>query len=380
VLSDHPALPCRNVWVLMFDKLPSDPAVLSLLNPAENTENMQNAEQLYSPFDDLDLRSTFFEQYQVQDVRRTATTSDVLGGPECVRSFHRSVLESCGSMTQMRLACVPEASQKPDAASFFTALPLFDTTTCQTFEGTIRVQKSGDSCVFPECNVETLQHSRLVWWEIQWSASGHEPKVAAAVVDWIQDLRRQCSQDPAATAVLIVTSLQGLKRTVDLPFLTQGDESLVHAPLWIDHGGGHAFRVQTPAGSFDLLPTLLHYLTGQDPSEQPAEPSPEPGAHGLKNLSDERVSLAKIARALLPGNDRLLKLSGETWNGLRTLQYLLVRPDITDTTDGNTIERDLDEQARHLYLKPDDVWNVHDVIVAYEAIADEMERLVSSTL
>jgi hypothetical protein len=43
--------------------------------------------------------------------------------------------------------------------------------------------------------------------------------------------------------------------------------------------------------------------------------------------------------------------------------------------DQNAKTMDLGLDRRRLYLKPDDVWNVHDSIVTYEAVADEMDAV-----
>jgi hypothetical protein len=69
-------------------------------------------------------------------------------------------------------------------------------------------------------------------------------------------------------------------------------------------------------------------------------------------------------------SDRLLRLVGDGWSALRSQQYLLVSAEKQDQ-DSEAMDSGLDR--RRLYLKPDDVWNVHDSIVTYEAVADEMD-------
>jgi hypothetical protein len=71
-------------------------------------------------------------------------------------------------------------------------------------------------------------------------------------------------------------------------------------------------------------------------------------------------------------SDRLLRLVGDSWSALRSQQYLLVTAEMQDQ---NAKTMDLGLDRRRLYLKPDDVWNVHDSIVTYEAVADEMDAV-----
>jgi hypothetical protein len=58
----------------------------------------------------------------------------------------------------------------------------------------------------------------------------------------------------------------------------------------------------------------------------------------------------------------------------------VIRANVPIDQDADVYGEPVDESqatTRHLYLKPDDVWNVHDVIVAYDAIADELEAIAS---
>ncbi len=102
----------------------------------------------------------------------------------------------------------------------------------------------------------------------------------------------------------------------------------------------------------------------------------------LTDLDGNSVSLVTAVQSFCPGNDRLLRLTGDSWAGLRSQQYLLVRMTQSDSLQIMESENEpepAEVSVRHLYLKPDDVWNVQDMIVAYEAIADEMESLAGDS-
>ncbi|MEI7701614.1 MAG: hypothetical protein WCK86_17580, partial [Planctomycetia bacterium] len=63
-------------------------------------------------------------------------------------------------------------------------------------------------------------------------------------------------------------------------------------------------------------------------------------------------------------SDRMLRLKGDGWTGLRTQQYLLVV-----NAPSEKEEFAAEEPLLQLYLKPDDYWNVNNVIVSYGEIA-----------
>ena len=77
-------------------------------------------------------------------------------------------------------------------------------------------------------------------------------------------------------------------------------------------------------------------------------------------------------RAMQDMMDRAMTIIGEGWTALRSQQYLLVRR-MTEANEDDAVEPEL---FRQMFLKPDDAWNVNDVIGPYEAIADEMETRV----
>ena len=185
--------------------------------------------------------------------------------------------------------------------------------------------------------------------------------------------------DCVTPLVLIVSSQRGYERSIKDPFFTSCDEGLIHAPLWIERPVGHSCRVQSLAASFDLLPTVLEFLTGMTQQALITDSIADRATHVLTELSGQSLSLASAILSFCPGKDRLIRLKGKNWTALRSQQYLLVFPEDVapnDTEVDRTTSADRHQRpARKLFLKPDDIWNVHDVIVTYESIADEMQSL-----
>lgn len=379
MLSDAPTLLRRNVWVLMFDELPTDCSVPGG-SAAESCEGGESVSPCrFSPFDDLDLTSTFFEQYLIQDVRESARITDVFGGCELLEKLRTRLASAGTAVLNLRLRCMddgtPDHSERCEESSLF-----------QSFENSSLHQHAlkcghgdAEAISLPGISPDVLHGANLLWLDVQTGCCSQPMVVAESVLAWTRKMHSACVSDPLARPVLIVSSRRGLKREVNAPFKVRGNEGLVHAPLWIDSGAGHACRVQALTGSFDLLPTVEEYLTGFVSVGLEGSAPENSGPHALANLSGDPISLVPLVHSFQSGKDRLLVLTGDSWTALRSLEYLLVhdaKQDVARPEEASGISADAHEAApRSLYLKPDDYWNVHDVIVAYEAIADEMENL-----
>ena len=333
-------------------------------------------ERVYTSFDDLDIASSFFEQYLIQDARSGVKAVEILGGDEAVESFQQ-LLRQNGRL----IASVVCRAAGRETIAVADESPLWGSES-----GTTTIQVSLKSSLEEESRlseqlitVPEVLEADLVWFDVQDRCSTEEQVSSASIVGEILELRRSVSPDPAEQPILIVSSLHGSSRTVVPPFIGGCEESLIHVPLWIDEGNGHARRLQKLAGSFDLLPTLAEYLTGGS-VEEPSEKSTDLEAPSDTDAeSQDAFSLAvgpKSLRPLLTGidceGDRLLRLVGDGWTALRSQQYLLVSAAVHDH-DSETISSG--QEQRRLYLKPDDFWNVNDSIVTYEAVADEMDAV-----
>jgi hypothetical protein len=289
-------------------------------------------------------------------------------------------LGSAGTaVLNLRLLCMddgtPDHSERCEESSLF-----------QSFENSSSQQhavkfRHGDTeeISFPRIRPDVLHGANLLWLDVHTDCCSQPMAVAESVLAWTRKLHSACFSDLLARPVLIVSSRRGLKRQVNAPFKVGGNEGLVHAPLWIDSGAEYACGVQALAGSFDLLPTVEEYLSSFVSVGLEGFLPENSGHHALANLSGDPMSLVPLVHSFQSGKDRRLALTGDSWTALRSLEYLLVheaKQDVASPEEASGISADAHEAApRSLYLKPDDYWNVHDVIVAYEAIADEMGNL-----
>ncbi len=388
MLSETSTFVRRPVWLLVIDQLPFDHLISDCCNSDGEQSDSDATTLLYSPFDDLDMRSTFFEQYLIQDVRKSATLQDALGGKEAVSDFCDRLRASGGTIAHVRLRCsmnevAHEVAQTFDSADSWI---FGDDGTVDNSEFLVPLQSTGvESAALSAVCTKSFAQAAFVCVEVQIPSVESRLKIAASIVEWIRRARETVEAlDSNAPPVLLVTSLRGEARSVVDPFAAVAEESLVHAPLWIEHGAGHVRRVQSLAGSFDLLPTILEYLSGDREVTQETATTEERSSQVLAHLSGKPLSLARLPQTFHPEKDRLLRLKGDLWNALRSHQYLLVQEqpcDPEEVSESCEVEKSGEEfidhrqPVRHLFLKPDDVWNVHNVIVAYEAIADEMEAL-----
>jgi hypothetical protein len=330
----------------------------------------------YTSFDDLDIGSSFFEQYLIQDARSGVNAAKILGGEKALVNFQQQLRQNGRLIASV--VCRAADYAKNAAAD---VSPLWGSES-----GATTIQVSLKSSLDKENRlleqliaVPEVLEADLVWFDVQDRCSTEEQVPSALIVGDILELRRSVFPNPAEQPILIVSSLRGSARTVATPFVGGCDESLIHVPLWIDEGNGHARRLQRLAGSFDLLPTLAEYLTAEPAEELFGKPSGPEAPSVIEAESQDTFSLAvgpKSLRPLLTGRDfegdRLLRLVGDCWTALRSQQYLLVSAEVHDH-DSETISSGLEQ--RRLYLKPDDFWNVNDSIVTYEAVADEMDAV-----
>jgi hypothetical protein len=334
------------------------------------------SQKAYTAFDDLDMRSAFFEQYLIQDARSGSTTADVLGGEETVLTFQQLLTQHGFLMVNIVLS---KTDQWADTDADPPVLKGFEPDA-----NTIHISLKSPSEQGELLSERIVADSRfrdadLLWIDVRNGSSKPDSSWSESIAGEIAKLRHRFFGDPAEQQILIVSSLRGPSRTVAPPFIGGCEESQIHVPLWIDDGKGHARRLQKLAGSFDLLPTLADYLKGEPVDESSRVPTGAPVSGDKDAESKDAATLAVGPQSLRPmlkefdyESDRLLRLVGDGWSALRSQQYLLVSAEMQDQ---NAKTMDLGLDRRRLYLKPDDVWNVHDSIVTYEAVADEMDAV-----
>jgi hypothetical protein len=381
--------------VLMYESLPlerarelvredstavTDGAEENKLAAGDHSLAVERAEvtskKAYTAFDDLDMRSAFFEQYLIQDAHNGVTTTDVLGGEEAVRTFQQL-------LTQHGFLMVNTVLSRTDHWADIDADPPL----LKGFEhgaNTIHISlkspsEQGELLSERMVADSSFRDADLLWIDVRNGSSEQDSSWSEFIAGEIAKLRHYFFGDLAEHPILIVSSMRGLSRTVAPPFISGCEESLIHVPLWIDDGKGHARRIQKLAGSFDLLPTLADYLKGEPVNESSRVPTGAPVSGDKDAESKDTATLAVGPQSLRPmlrdfdcESDRLLRLVGDSWSALRSQQYLLITAEMQDQ---NAATMDLGLDRRRLYLKPDDVWNVHDSIVTYEAVADEMDAV-----
>lgn len=366
---------CRDLTSAKEDE-PENKSEAAVDTPASD-EAATILQRAYTSFDDIDIGSSFFEQYLIQDSRGGATVAEIFGGEEALVQFQQLLRQNGRLIASVVCRAAGYAKSAAADVSPLSGSESGATTIQISLTSTLEKEKNGLSELL--ITISEFREADLVWFSVQDDSSKDELVSSASILGEILELRRSVSPDPTEQPILIVSSLRGSSRTVATPFVGGCDESLIHVPLWINEGNGHARRLQRLAGSFDLLPTLAEYLTGESAEEPSGMPSDLEAPKDTEAESQDALSLAvgaKSLRPLLKGSDcerdRLLRLVGDGWTALRSQQYLLVSAEVHEH-HSETISSG--QEQRRLYLKPDDFWNVNDSIVTYEAVADEMDAV-----
>ena len=346
-MSDNAELARRGVWVLMFDRL----------NLADSLDGRSS-----SAFDALELQSTYFEQYLLQDVRDSAGLQDVLGGQASTKHFGNGLGESGMSTGVLRIICDEAVTgDQPDwrnpRVTAIRRLPA---------EPVDSVSLSWQADV----ELRKVLSSDLVWIDAEIGSGG--TALAGRLLDVIQQLRKNVTQNPELQAVLIVSVVCGSDHMIAAPFMAGLCESRIHVPLWIDNGVSQACRIQSIVGSGDLLPTVTELLTGIEVDSALDQTTEMAWMAEQLPLSGASMSLVSLCNAPRDVPDRILKLTGDGWTARRTQGFLLVHHPLT-ANPAHQPATDAFSTSR-LYLKPDDQWNVNDVSGTYAEVAEEMDR------
>lgn len=372
----------------MFDRLPLECGTEAITMPTPDRELVESETSEINPFDDLDLQSTFFEQYLLQDTRSSSLATGTPGTLDAWQRLAASLRAANKAAGYVRLVCVDSPADRVSTDELQSVQPHEGSLAAQgtafsVIERAVSCSSAGtdeiDHALFrSDSGLRSVLESDLVWIAAQTESAKDSRTAASQLLTLIQKLRSEATSAPADAPVLIVSSMRRSTHEVALPFISGLSDSQIHVPLWIDHGAGHACRIQALTGSNDLLPTLWEYLTGEAANAENSEPNPKtPNDQTAVNLSSRPLSLVGTCQHHNPLPDRLLRVQGDTWDALRTQQYFLVRSDgrVSPSDSAGSLSCEDQQNLRRLYLKPDDVWNVNDAIVAYSAIADQMERM-----
>ncbi len=378
------------VWVLILDRYSGD-------DQSEEARDSQGShctggltptarQGSQNAFDRLDLESTYFEQFLLQDLRRNHPADGVFGGEAAFRKLAEAMLAA--GQTASLVTLTAEGALFTDNA------------------GSSALESSLRGCGMPlhaaiglDCSnrdaavsaADGMAHgdraflANLVWMEAPIASSANAATAANRILDFVFRRRQSCSMPEGHCPVLIVTFRAGDDRDVKEPLKSGIAENRMHVPLWIQPHAGHACRVQALAGSFDLLPTIETFLGSAGASDEASPPDVAQIADSservvaAQQLSSAPQSLAFLCGAPQVCPDRLLKLQGDGWKGARTEGFLLVICERSQSQADKT-ESDVDdseEPSRRLFVKPEDRCNVNDVSGTYATTADELARLIS---
>jgi len=327
-------------WMLLFDRLK--------MPSAEPLDSQSPA--VATAMERLEVQSAFFEQFLIQNVGTTADLSDYFGGVGRCDAFRQRLSESGRVLRQVNVAADVDSPLVKECQSRlqFPGLSSKDT-------GTLTVSS------FESPSAEDLQlicgADVLVISVVQ---PERDSEFVERILTAVQALAATLFPEESEPA-LLVTAFRGVHCPAPSPLEYGLDEGLLQVPAWYRHSKLAPGRFQTVCGSFDLLPSILGILKkGSEEvveTEHLSAEGVEPGFSGTRQLFT--AELLDIVNS-----DRMLRLKGDGWTGLRTQQYLLVVKAPSEK-EGFAAE----ELLLQLYLKPDDYWNVNNVIVSYGEIA-----------
>ncbi len=376
------------VWVLIFDRFPVDGASEESLESHVNGGLMPAARQgNEGAFDRLDLASTCFEQFLLQNVRSNISSDEVFGGEPAFRKLAEAMTAAGQTASLVSLkakgAVIADHEDCNAMASSLRlcGLPLHTAISldCSNRDATAY---SGDGS-------EHADHAflaNLIWMEARVASAENAANAAKTILDSVLRRLESHSTQEGHCPVLMVTFRTGDDGDVREPLKSGIGENRMHVPLWIQPHAGHACRVQALAGSFDLLPTIETFLGSARASDEASPPDVAQIADSSERVMTAGQQLLSVPRSLafLCGApqvcpDRLLQLCGDGWKGGRTEEFLLVIPERSQSETEKT-ESDGDgseEPSRRLFVKPEDRYNVNDVSGTYATVAEELARLIN---
>lgn len=364
----------KRLIVVTFDHLAADSAAAasSVLSKVALPEHIADKMNLsgdsgsISAFDVLDLQSVFFEQHYSQDLRDGQSLLTSLGASSEFERLGQFLKSSDLTFRFLRL----EAGGNCETFSDPEILPRLPATALIT----PNAQSDSLDTILMSC-----PDVHLLWIHVQngnhelgTSTGEADPFVSEAVVPeegrvlaaervlhGVLQRQQRISVSSEQPVRLLVTALRGTGRRVAAPFESSFAEDLAHVPLWIDRGGCESSRIASISGSLGIVAAILELLS--DDHSHPCH---------LLTLCESSTESPAVT----------LPIYADGCAALRTLNLLIVRQQLSDALDTNsdcTADRrpaDGAESARFryaLYLKPEDVWNVHDQSEVYQKILED---------
>ena len=366
------------VWALIFDRYPVDFASIESRESHWTgglTSTVQEGSE--SSFDQLDLESTCFEQFLLQDVRSSIPADAVFGGELAFVKLAEAMTvagqtASLVSLTADRASVAEHAEINATESSMRRCRLAWNSVASLDF----RNLDQANSAVGGSLNVDQAFSASLVWMEARTLSAENSATAAKQILDFVFSRLQSYSMQEEKCPVLMVTFRCGNDLIVRKPLNSGVAENRMHVPLWIRPNAGHACRIQALSGSFDFLSTIAVFL-GSAAASHEASPMAvaqiadlsERVVAALQPLSSEPRSLAFLCGAPQVCPDRLLKLCGDGWKAARTEGFLLVI---------NEGECDSSEEPSfHLFVKPEDRFNINDVSGTYATAADALARLIN---
>ncbi|MBC7966657.1 MAG: hypothetical protein H7Z17_12135, partial [Fuerstia sp.] len=265
------------VWVLIFDRYPGD----NLSEEPHESRELHSTGGLTptarrgseNAFDRLDLESTCFEQFLLQDVRSNRPADGVFGSEAAFRHLAETMTAAGQTASLVSLTVEGASFTEHDGSSAMESslrgcgMPL---------QAAIGLDCSNrDAAATADdgmANGDLAFLANLVWMEADIASSANAATAAKKILDFAFRRRQSCSMSNGHCPVLIVTFRRGADRDVREPLKSGVAEDRMHVPLWIQPHAGHACRVQALAGSFDLLPTIETFLGSAGASDEVSPP------------------------------------------------------------------------------------------------------------
>ena len=269
----------------------------------------------------LDGGCIYLEQFYAQDVRTGSRWTDTFGGPSRFRSFAEK-LEQQG--IDHRLILTQDRDQNDAAETFSSTLVVADA------KAAIRELESAVS--------DNSSTQQLLWLHIGRSEADESPE---SFVQTLLGGIRELEEAPRKQTGFVVTGRRGSASSSAQGPAAGVDEAVIRLPAWIGLPGSQFVREQTLIGSHAIPELILRLMTDGEGSDASAFHAP-----AFTILADE-------------------------YDAVRSVDAMVVRP---DTVASDAVQDD--QQSLQLYLKPEDVWNVHDQAEVYADLRDELATLL----
>ncbi|MCA9009952.1 MAG: hypothetical protein KDB01_09415 [Planctomycetaceae bacterium] len=285
------------VWVLIFGRYPiGDESREAAKTQSIDNVLVQTVPDTAGIFDRLDLQSTCFEQFMLQNIRSDAEAFDVFGGEAACLRLAAAMMANDQTASLIRLF---GGHTDLNADAEFEAMQ----TTLQRYQMPLRsvVKRDCRSEAETESDIIDQAYSAsLVWMEAHANLSSDSAVEYDQILDFVfEQLQHQTTRGNRCP-ILIVTFRSGHEHFVRQPLSCGIAENRIHVPLWIRPSHGHVCRVQALAGSFDLLPTIATFLGSAGASDEACPPDVPSKDRGTDSISPDAVS--QVKHASLPGH------------------------------------------------------------------------------